>query len=177
MKRHSGWLAAALLLSVVLACNLSKNNNNANNSNKNSNTNKPAKAQPTRPANADVYVNRVYMAKDKNGQPGAETTSYDPTDHMVHCIIELNKAKKGTEVRYVWKIWDVEGEKITALVHHPGEADVSYITRYVVLVASSYVGMDTGEPTLFESSGRIVTLLQWDVPECGRESPTMLVQG
>jgi len=111
MKIHSGWLAAALLSFALLACNLGKNNNNANNSNKNSNENKPAKAQPTRPANADVYVNRVYMAKDKNGQPGAETTSYDPADHMVHCIIELNKAKKGTEVRYVWKIWDVEGEK------------------------------------------------------------------
>src|SRR6266480_2479914 len=91
MKLHTGWLATGLLLFALLACNLSKNNNNANNSNKNSNENKPAKAQPTRPANADVYVNRVYMAKDKNGQPGDETTSYDPTDHMVHCIIELNK--------------------------------------------------------------------------------------
>ena len=111
MKIHSGWLAAGLLLFALLACNLSNNSNNANNSNKNSNENKAAKSQPTRPANADVYVNRVYMAKDKNGQPGDETTSYEPTDHTVHCIIELNKAKKGTEVRYVWKIWDVEGEK------------------------------------------------------------------
>ncbi|HXI75201.1 MAG TPA: hypothetical protein VNG94_06410 [Pyrinomonadaceae bacterium] len=111
MKIHSGWLAAGLLLFALLACNLSKNSNNANNSNKNSNENKAAKSQPTRPANADVYVNRVYMAKDKNGQPGDETTSYEPTDLTVHCIIELNKAKKGTEVRYVWKIWDVEGEK------------------------------------------------------------------
>lgn len=111
MKIHSGWLAATLLLFALLACNLSKNNNNANNSNKNSNANKAARAQPTRPANADVYVNRVYMAKDKNGQGGAETTSYDPADHTVHCIIELNKAKKGTEVRYIWKIWDAEGDK------------------------------------------------------------------
>ena len=29
----------------------------------------------------------------------------------MHCIIELNKAKKGTEIRYVWKIMDADGEK------------------------------------------------------------------
>ena len=111
MKLHSGWLAAGLLLFAVLACNLSKNNNNANNSNKNSNDNKTSRPQPTRPANADVYVTRVYMAKDKNGQPGDETSTYDPSDRMVHCLIELNKAKKGTEVRFIWKAMDVEGEK------------------------------------------------------------------
>ena len=74
----------------------------------------------------------------------------------------------------------MEREKTTALVHHPGEGDVSYITRYVVIVASSYVGMDTGEPTLLElstSCGRNATLYRWDVPECGRESATVLVQG
>ena len=74
----------------------------------------------------------------------------------------------------------MELEKTTALVDHPGEGDVSYITRYVVIVASSYVGMDTGEPTLLEFStsyGRNVSLVRWDVPECGRESSTMLVQG
>ena len=108
MKLRSGWVATGLLLFAVLACNLSKNNNNAN---KNTNENKSARSQPTRPANADVYVNRVYMAKDKNGQPGDETTSYEPSDHKVHCFVVLNKAKKGTAVRFIWKIMDVEGEK------------------------------------------------------------------
>ena len=109
MRIHEGWLAAGLLLSVVLACNLSKNTNNANNSNRNSNANK-ATPQPTRPANADVYVDRVFMAKDKGGQPGVETSTYEASDRTVHCIAELNKAKKGTEVKLVWKTIDVEGE-------------------------------------------------------------------
>jgi hypothetical protein len=116
MKIHSGWIAAALLLSVVLACNLSKNGNNSNNSN-NSNSNKnknenTSKAPTTnRPANAEVYVERIYMASDSNGDPGDETSSYEPADHKVHCLIELNKAKKGTQIRFVWKAIDVEGEK------------------------------------------------------------------
>ena len=56
MKRYSGLLAAGLMIFAVLACNLSKNSNNSNNSNnKNSNENK-ATPQPTRRADADVFV-------------------------------------------------------------------------------------------------------------------------
>jgi hypothetical protein len=114
MKRHPAYLAAGMLLFAVLACNLSKNsnNNNSNNSNKNSNSNtSKATPQPTRAANADVYVDKIYMAKDKDGQAGDETTSYAAADRTVHCIIELNKAKKGTEVRFIWKAVDVEGSR------------------------------------------------------------------
>lgn len=112
MKRHPAYLAAGLLLFAVLACNLSKNSNNSNNSNKNSNTNtNKATPQPTRPANAEVYVDKIYMAEDNNGKAGDETTSYAPGDRTVHCIIDLNKAKKGTEVRFVWKAVDVAGSQ------------------------------------------------------------------
>jgi hypothetical protein len=113
MKRHSGWLAAGLLLFAVLACNLSKNTNNTNNSNNsNSNSNKNSNSSIIkRPANADVYVDRLTMAKDKNGDPGPTTTTFEPGDHTIHCIAELNKAKAGTQVRFVWKAVDVAGEK------------------------------------------------------------------
>ncbi len=113
MKRHPAYLGAGLLLFAVLACNLSKNSNNSNNSNnRNSNANaNKATPQPTRAADADVYVDKIYMAKDNNGQAGDETTSYAPGDRTVHCIIELNKAKKGTEVRFVWKAVDVAGSR------------------------------------------------------------------
>src|SRR5256885_13667094 len=109
MNLHSSWLAAGLLLFALLACNLSKNTNNSNDSNKNTNANKST-PQPTRAANADVYVDRVFMAKDKGGQAGVETSTYDASEHTVHCIAELNKAKKGTEIRFVWKTIDVVGE-------------------------------------------------------------------
>ncbi|HWP53513.1 MAG TPA: hypothetical protein VN476_05225 [Pyrinomonadaceae bacterium] len=108
MKIHPGWVATALLIFVVLGCNLSKNSNNSNNSNKTANENK-ATPQPTRAANADVYVTRIYMARDANGKPGAETTSFAPDNRTIHCVISLNKAKKGTQVRFIWKAVDVGG--------------------------------------------------------------------
>ena len=51
------------------------------------------------------------MAKDDDGKAGDETTSFEATEHTVHCVAELNKAKKGTEVRFVWKMIDVAGSK------------------------------------------------------------------
>ena len=113
MKRHSGWLAGGLLLFTVLACNLSKNTNNSNNSsNSNSNTNKTSNTATTnRPANADVYVDKISMAKDENGKPGETTTTFATGDRTIHCVADLNKAKAGTQVKFVWKAVDVAGSK------------------------------------------------------------------
>ena len=110
MKRHSGWLAAGLLLFVVLACNLSKNNNNSNNSNSNSNKNSNTTAN-SRPANADVYIEEISMSKDNNGEPGEKTTTFAPDDHTIHAVAGLNKAKGGTKVKFVWTAVAVPGEK------------------------------------------------------------------
>lgn len=109
MKRHSGWLAAGLLLFVVLACNLSKNGNNNNSNNSNSNNKNSNTATTNRPANADVYVEKISMAKDKDGSPGDTTTEFAPSDHTIHCVINLNKAKGGTQIKFVWKAVDVTG--------------------------------------------------------------------
>ena len=108
MKRHSGWLAAGLLIFAVLACNLSKNHNNSNNSNSNSNRNSNT---PTtnRPANAEVFVDSIHMAKDDGGKPGASTSVFAASDRKIHCIINLNKAKGGTKIRTVWVAADVAG--------------------------------------------------------------------
>lgn len=101
MKHHPAWLAAGLLIFAVLACNLSKNNNNGSNANGNSN----------RPASADVYVEQLHMAKDDNGEPGASTTSFSPSERKVHVVITLNKQKAGTLVRVVWVAANAGGLK------------------------------------------------------------------
>jgi hypothetical protein len=112
MTRHSGWLAAGLLLFAVLACNLSKNTNNSNNSNNSNSNNKNSNSSiVTRPANAEVYVDKLTMNKDDNGKPGETTTTFEPGDRMIHCVAELNKAKGGTQVKFVWKAVDVAGSK------------------------------------------------------------------
>lgn len=111
MKRHSGWLAAGLLLFAVVACNLSKNNNNSNNSNSNSNNKNSSTPTNTRPANADVYIDEINMSKDNNGDPGEKTNAFAPDDHTIHAVAELNKAKAGTKVKFVWKAVDVQGAR------------------------------------------------------------------
>ncbi len=114
MKRYSGWLAAGLVLFAVLACNLSKNSNNTNNSNNsnksNSNSNKTSNstAKPRDP-NAVIYIEKIVMAKDQAGDPGDTTTAFDPNDLTIHCVINLNKAEKGTVVKFIWKAIDVTG--------------------------------------------------------------------
>jgi hypothetical protein len=111
MKRHPGWLAAALLLFAVLACNLNKNSNNNNSNNSNSNSNKNSNTSTkTRPANADVFIEKIRMAKDHNGDPEeTASTTFEPGDSTIHCVINLNKAKKGTTVKFIWKAVDVTG--------------------------------------------------------------------
>ena len=111
MKRYSGLLAAGLMIFVVLACNLSKNSNNSNNTNNANRNDNKATPQPTRRANADVYVNRVYMARDDGGNPGDETDTFAASDRTIHCVVELNKAKKDTDVRFIWKAVDVAGSR------------------------------------------------------------------
>ena len=139
MKRHSGWLAAGLLLFAVLACNAGKNDNNSNNSNsnnKNSNT-----ATTNRPANADVYVETIEMAKDKDGEPGDTTTTFEPGDRTIHCVIHLKKAKAGTEVKFVWKAIDVSGSKSGELT------TVNYTTKSFENKVHSHLTKPSDWPT------------------------------
>jgi len=100
MKRYSAWVAFGLLLFVVLACNLSKNKNS------NSNINVNINSGTDRPANAEVYTEEVYAAKSEDG---AATSTFAPSDRTVHVVINLNKAKAGTDVRVVWIADEVEG--------------------------------------------------------------------
>jgi hypothetical protein len=112
MKRQSVWLAAGLLLFAVLACNLGKNKNNSNNSNSNSTSNKNSNSPViNRPANAEVYVDSLNMAKDDDGKAGDATTTFAPSDSKIHCVINLNKAKGGTKIKTVWIAANVEGTK------------------------------------------------------------------
>ena len=104
MKCHPGWLAAGLVLFAVLACSIGNTNNDNGNSNSNSSTTKKT-------STADVYIDKIHMAKDEKGEPGESARSFDPSDRTIHCVITLNKAKAGTAVKFVWIMADVGGSK------------------------------------------------------------------
>ena len=122
MKCHPGWLAAGLLITVVLACNVSKNfNYSTSNENQSANT-----SSNTRRANADFYVERLYMAKDNDGKVGDSTTTFAPSDRTVHCLVTFNKAKGGTKIKATWVAENVEGRsKHTVLdsIDHTSDVD------------------------------------------------------
>ena len=76
MKNHPSWLAAGLLVFVVLACSTSTS---------------------TGP------ISDIHMAKD-NGkeEPADTTTTFSPGDRTIHCVIKLKEAKEGTKVNFTW---------------------------------------------------------------------------
>jgi tetratricopeptide (TPR) repeat protein len=68
-------------------------------------------SQWNRPSNADVVIQRVYLAKSNNGRPGEPALSFSPSDRTIFCMIEFNVARAGTQVRFVWKTVEIDGSR------------------------------------------------------------------
>ncbi|HVS20650.1 MAG TPA: hypothetical protein VHD88_02315 [Pyrinomonadaceae bacterium] len=90
MKLHSSWLAVGMLVFAVFACNIGKNSNS-------SDSNGP--------------ISEGHMAKDKNGEPGDQTNTFNPSDRTVHCVVTLKEPKEGTRMKFAWWIVDAQGTK------------------------------------------------------------------
>jgi superkiller protein 3 len=77
----------------------------------------------------DVLVDRVYMARNYPATPADITTNFLATEHVIHCVAELNQARAGTFVRFVWKTVNVAGMQNEAFktvdyTTKPGESRV-----------------------------------------------------
>ena len=70
-------------------------------------TNSPTSGSPA----SDVYIRQSYMAKNNNGKPGEPTMSFVPADRTIFCVLDLNTARAGTQVRFVWKTVQIEGSQ------------------------------------------------------------------
>lgn len=60
---------------------------------------------------ADVFIKQSYMAKNNNGKPGEPTMSFLPGDRTIYCVLDLNVARAGTQVRFVWKTVEIDGSR------------------------------------------------------------------
>jgi hypothetical protein len=119
MKHHPSWLAAGLILFVVLACNLGKKSNVNVSTNRNSNSNSSESSD----TGSGQFIQDIHMAKDKNGSPGDETSSFSPDEHTVHCVVKLKEAKSGTQMRFSWWIVEADGTKNQKI------KDIDYTTK------------------------------------------------
>ena len=99
MKHHPAWLAAGLLVFLVLACNF--------NTNKNANT--TSSKTPEADSGSGAATKDVHMAKDDGGKPGKETDTFEPNDRVIHCVAVLKEAKSGTDMKFSWWIVDADG--------------------------------------------------------------------
>lgn len=135
MKHHPAWLAAGLLVFVLLACNLSKNANNSNsNSTPNSNSSSDADT------GSGNVIKEIHMAKDDNGSPGERTSTFEPGDRTVHCVTTLKEAKSGTQMKFSWWIVDADGTKNQKI------KDIDYTTRALENVVHGHLTLPQDWP-------------------------------
>lgn len=122
MKRHPVWLALALMLFVVLACNLGKRSTNLS-TNKSAES-ENANATSTTSSTSTGALEDVHMARDDGkGDPGDQTDTFNGKDRTIHCVTKLKEAKSGTKIKFSWYVVEAEGtgnEKIR---------DIDYSTR------------------------------------------------
>ncbi len=138
MKHHPAWLAAGLLVFVVLACNLGRRAGNENNAN--SNTNRPVVAE-TEDAGPGNHIDKVHMAKDNGrGGPGDETASFTPGDRTIHCVVKLKKASRGTAMKFSWWIVDADGSQNQKI------KDIDYTTRTLENVVHGHLSLPQDWP-------------------------------
>jgi hypothetical protein len=105
MKHHPAWLAAGLLVFVVLACNLGSNKNAGSNNSGNDNSGKEVDL------GSGTAIKDIHMAKDNKGKPGDKTDSFEPGDRTIHCVATLKESKSGTDMKFSWWIVDADGTK------------------------------------------------------------------
>jgi hypothetical protein len=135
-KHHPAWLAAGLLVFVVLACSLG--NKNANNSNSNSNSNSTVSRETD--SGSGVAIKELHMAKDDNGKPGQETNSFAASDRTVHCVATLKQAKSGTQMRFAWWIVDADGSQNQKI------KEIDYTTRALESIVHGHLSLPQDWP-------------------------------
>ena len=136
MKLHPGWLAASLLLCVVLACNLSKTNTNTN-SNTSTASNSAAPA-----SGPGEFISEIRMSKDDgSGDPQDEAiTVFSPSDRTIHCVVKLKGSDAGTKMKFSWWIIDAGGEKNERI------KEIDYTTREMENVVHGHLSFPQDWP-------------------------------
>jgi hypothetical protein len=135
MKHHPAWLAAGLLVFVVLACSLGKFKNTNTETNTSANSNTEAKS------GSASAIKEIHMAKDNNGAPGDQTDSFTPSDRTIHCVTTLKEAKSGTQMKFSWWIVDADGTQNQKI------KDIDYTTRALENVVHGHLTLPQDWPT------------------------------
>ncbi|MEP6717835.1 MAG: hypothetical protein ABJB21_01765 [bacterium] len=136
MRKHPAWFAVGLLIFAVLACNLGKNKNTNISTSNNNNAN----ADDIQVESGSV-IKDIYMAKDDGGKPGTRTNKFQPGDRTIHCVVTLNEAKAGTDMKFSWWIVDADGTQNQKI------KDIDYVTKTLENVIRGHLSLPQDWPT------------------------------
>jgi hypothetical protein len=135
MRHHPAWLATGLLVFVVLACSFGKVKNTNNSTNAKSAANSEG-------SSAAGLIEDIHMAKDDgNGDPGAETDVFSPSDRTVHCVTKLKESKAGTKMKFSWWVVDADGTRNERI------KDIDYTTRTLENVVHGHLTLPQDWPS------------------------------
>ncbi|MFN2515872.1 MAG: hypothetical protein ABR556_06620 [Pyrinomonadaceae bacterium] len=137
MKHHPAWLAAGLLVFVVLACSLG----NKNNTNTETNSNTSSSKEPQSQSGSGLAIKEIHMARDNSGKPGDETDSFAPSDRTIHCVATLKEAKSGTQMKFSWWIVDADGTQNQKI------KDIDYKTRALENIVHGHLSLPQDWPS------------------------------
>jgi hypothetical protein len=139
MKLHSGWLAAGLLLCVVLACSFGKKGNTNVSTNESGNSSSSTNSSATGPGQ---YISDVHMSKDDgSGDPADDAVLvFGPQDRTIHCVVKLKDSQAGTQMKFSWWIVDADGAK------NENIKDIEYTTKALENVVHSHLKLPRDWP-------------------------------
>lgn len=65
------------------------------------------------PRNLDAYrIEKMVLARDDgHGRAGEQVRAFKSSDNPLHCVVKLNKGKKGLRVHFRWIVVDGDGVK------------------------------------------------------------------
>jgi len=131
MKHHPAWLAAGLLVFVVLACSVGKNSNTNTNSSSN---------REVADLGSGAAIKEIHMARDDGGKPGDQSDTFEPGDRTIHCVATLKEAKAGTSMKFSWWIVDAEGTQNQKI------KDIDYSTRTLENIINGHLTLPQDWP-------------------------------
>ena len=124
-KSYRGWLVIGLLVFVINGCSGARQASNQTNTQ----AGNPSQSEGSASAKSTGIIKQVHMAKDNGkGGPGEEADTFGPTDHTIHCVVELAEPNPGAKIRYSWWIVEAAGEKNEKLQNEKIE-DLEYTTK------------------------------------------------
>jgi hypothetical protein len=116
MKHRLSWLCTLMILSVVLTACEDSAPTAAAPADTTASAPAPTAAAAAAADGAEEAVESVTLKRDENGEPGEEVTSFKPTDHVMHFVIQFGSIQLNTKMSAELIAVDAGGSKNASVI-------------------------------------------------------------